>query len=123
LDIKKALIIDDEDALREIISEVLAMQDIRTIQAANGNEAIRLAAEHKEDIDLLIIDMFMPVMSGEETYKQISEILPDCKVIFMSGYNSDQSFSDTDFGSNQRILKKPFTITGLKDMITDMSDA
>lgn len=123
MDIKKALIIDDEDALREIISEVLAMQDIRTIQAANGNEGIRLAAEHKEDIDLLIIDMFMPVMSGEETYKQISEILPDCKVIFMSGYNSDQSFSDTDFGSNQRFLKKPFTITGLKDMITDMSDA
>ncbi len=123
MDIKKALIIDDEDALRDIISEVLAMQDISTIQAANGNEAIKLATEHKENIDLLIIDMFMPVMSGEETYKKISEILPDCKVIFMSGYNSDQSFSDTDFGNNQRFLKKPFTISGLKDMIIDMSDA
>jgi len=123
VEIKKALIVDDEDALREIISEVLSMQDIDTIQASNGNEAIQLAKDNREDLDLLIIDMFMPAMSGEETYKQINEFLPDTKVIFMSGYNSDQSFSETEFGETLRFLKKPFTISGLRDLIVDMDTA
>lgn len=123
MNIKKALIVDDEDALREIISEVLGMQNIETLQAANGNQAIQLAKEKKEEIDLLIIDMFMPAMSGEETYKQINEFLPGTKVIFMSGYNNDLSFTNTEFGDTQRFLKKPFTIASLRDLIVEMADA
>ena len=123
MEIKKALIVDDEDALRDIIVEVLSMQDIESIQAANGMDAIKLAKEHKDEIDLLILDMFMPVMSGEETYKNISEFMPECNVIFMSGYNSDQSFSETEFNNKQRFLKKPFTISGLRTLISEIAEA
>lgn len=123
MDIKKALVVDDEEALRDIIVEVLSMQDIDTIQAANGIEALKLAKEHKDEIDLLIMDMYMPMMSGEETFKQISKFMPDCTVIFMSGYNNDQSFSDSEMGSQCRFLKKPFTISGLREMIFDVSES
>lgn len=123
LEIKHALVVDDEEALREIIAEVLFMQDILSVQAANGAEAIKLAEEHKKTIDLLIIDMFMPDMSGEETYRKIREFMPDCKVIFISGYNSDQSFTDTEFGNNHRFLQKPFTISNLTDILSDFSQS
>lgn len=120
--VKKALIVDDEEALREIIAEVLTLMDITSYQANNGNEAIELVSKHKEEIGLLLIDMYMPNMSGEETYKRLAKFLPDALAIFMSGFENDQSFADTPMSTRQRFLKKPFTIIQLKDMVQELID-
>ena len=115
--VKTALIVDDEEALREIIVEVLAMMDIKALPAENGMRAVEITREQKNEIDLMLIDMFMPKMSGDETYTKLCEIVPDCPVIFMSGYDEEQE--DRDKNDTMLFLKKPFTINDLKAAISE----
>lgn len=119
--IRKALIVDDEEALREIVSEVLSIIEIESIVAEDGLAAIKLASEHKESIDLFLIDMFMPNMSGEDTYKKLSKMIPDCPVIFMSGFEKDSQALALDVGKNINFLKKPFSIGDLKDLVLSLT--
>lgn len=118
--IHKALIIDDEEALREIVAEVLSLLEIETIVAEDGIEAIKLASEQKDSIDLFLIDMFMPNMSGEETYKKLNKMIPDCPVIFMSGYEKDSEAIGLDEKVKINFLKKPFAIADLKDLVLSL---
>lgn len=114
---KKALVVDDEESLREIIAEVLEMMDIDVILAEDGTQAVEKVESANNDIDFFLIDLFMPNMSGAETYKKLNEILPGRPVIFMSGFNEDTAPPPT---GTQRFLKKPFTITQIKELITSL---
>jgi CheY-like chemotaxis protein len=118
--IKKALVVDDEESLREIISEVLEMLDIKSIMAEDGPQAIELVEQHKDDIDVFLIDRFMPQMSGEETYVKLHEFLPECPVIFMSGYEQQENNLPIKTSAEQKFLKKPFGISQLKDVVTSL---
>ena len=116
--LKKALVVDDEEALREIITEVLELLDIESIVAENGMQAIELAEKNKDNIDLFLIDLFMPNMSGEETFNKLNEMMPGKPVIFMSGYDqSNTTLAGEEPGIHQ-FLKKPFSILDLKKMIS-----
>ncbi len=114
------MIVDDEEALREIVSEVLSLLEIESFVAEDGLAAIELASEHKDSIDLMLIDMFMPNMSGEETYKKLSEMIPSCPVIFMSGYEKDSEALALDMGNHINFLKKPFSIGDLKNLVLSL---
>ena len=116
-EIKTALIVDDEEALREIISEVLSLLNIESIIAEDGFQAVEAAREHKDNIDLFLIDLFMPNMSGEETFKKLNALVPDCPVIFMSGYDRDSKTLPEFSQGNQKFLKKPFGIVDLKNLV------
>ncbi len=118
--VKRALVVDDEGSLRDIISEVLKILNIESYTAESGAEAIKIASQHSNEIDLMLIDMLMPKMSGGETYKKLKEFLPDMPVIFMSGYVNDCSDSDIDMDDRHKFLQKPFTITKLKNIISTM---
>ncbi len=115
--IKTALIVDDEEALREIISEVLGLLNIDTIIAEDGFQAIEAVRKHKDTIDLFLIDLFMPNMSGEETFEKLNELVPNCPVIFMSGYDRDSKTLPEFSQGNQKFLKKPFGIVDLKNLV------
>jgi two-component system cell cycle sensor histidine kinase/response regulator CckA len=108
------MVVEDEEALRDIIAEVLNILNIEAVICENGNAAIEKAEQHEKDIDLFLIDLFMPEMSGEETYKQLSRSFPDRPVIFMSGFD-ESSINISE--NNQKFLKKPFSISDLKDTI------
>ena len=118
--IRTALVVDDEEALREIVSEVLSLINIECLIAEDGIQAIELAEQNKDSIDLFLIDMFMPNMSGEETFSKLSEMIPGCPVIFMSGYEKDSkvvaNFPDVKF----KFLKKPFGINDLKNIVASI---
>ena len=116
--IKTVLIVDDEEALREVIVEILGLLDIDSIEAESGMQALELAQAHKDNIDLFLIDKFMPKMSGEETFAKLNEIIPDRPVIFMSGFGEDAIQISNTSNSPQKFLKKPFGISDLKDLIT-----
>ncbi len=118
--IKKALVVDDEESLREIITEVLGLLNIESIVAENGHQAIELAEQHKQEIDLFLIDLFMPNMSGQETYTRINELIPGKAVIFMSGFDRSNTTLAGEMPSNQHFLKKPFGIMELKDLIASI---
>lgn len=119
-DIRTALIVDDEEALREIVSEVLGLINIKCLVAEDGIQAIELAEQNKDSIDLFLIDLFMPNMSGEEAFCKLNEMIPGCPVIFMSGYEKDVeligNISDVQF----KFLKKPFGINDLKNIVASV---
>jgi two-component system response regulator YesN len=114
---KKALIIDDEEPLREIIGEVLSLLDIECLKAESGHVALNIAREKKDDIGLMLIDFFMPEMSGEEVYAKIKGVLPRCPVIFMSGYDYTDQINSRPGEPPKVFIKKPFTIAQLQEVV------
>lgn len=105
------LVVDDEDGIRELAREVLEMNGYRVLVAREGEEALRIAAEHSGPIDLLVSDMVMPRMSGSQLFERLALARRDLKALYISGY-ADQK---TAAAHNLRapILLKPFTPDGL----------
>ena len=117
-DRKRALVIDDEEALLEIITEVLNILNIEPVTASTGIEALDIASKSNNSFDLMIIDLFLPQMNGEETCQKLRAYHPDCPVLFVSGYDGSEKKHAID--KNSKFLKKPFTIVNLQKTILDM---
>ena len=117
---KIAFVIDDEEALRDIVTEVLAMVDIESITASSGVEAIKMVTEHSNQIDIMIIDMYMPDLTGEETYEKLKEFYPNCPVLYISGLDRSEDYKSSD--PNVQFLKKPFAVKDLQDAIKKLID-
>lgn len=116
---KTALIIDDELPLREIICEALKLMNIDTIAAEGGKQAIQII-KTLDTLDLIVIDMNMPEMGGEETYQQLSKYFPETPVIFMSGYDMEEWLEKMNLENANCFLKKPFRISDIHQVINDM---
>lgn len=83
------LIVDDEDQWRGFISSFLKEYGYKTYEAKNGKEALEIFQAHKDEIDLCLLDLVMPEISGIEVRRQIKNIKPDAKVVLMSGHPID----------------------------------
>ncbi len=84
------LLVEDESVVRELSSSVLRELGYTVLEAANGDEALRLAQQHGEhDVDLLLTDVVMPQMGGRELADKLRAIHPNTKVLFTSGYTED----------------------------------
>ncbi|MCB0282665.1 MAG: response regulator [Calditrichae bacterium] len=116
---KTALIIDDELPLREIICEALKLMNIDTIPADGGKQALKIA-ETLDSLDLIVLDMNMPEMDGEETYQLLSKFFPHTPVIFMSGYDMEEWLEKMDLQNSNCFLKKPFRISDIHQVIKEM---
>jgi len=103
------LLAEDEQEVREVAREFLESAGYLVLEARDGAEAMRLAAEHKGAIDLLISDMVMPGMTGQELARRVRESRPDLQVIFMSGYSEYAAAGATNMDPSQRLLSKPFS--------------
>jgi CheY-like chemotaxis protein len=82
---KFILVVDDDKAIRKLVTSVLALQGYKTIEAANGLEALQLYGSYRSDILLVISDVQMPVMDGLEAASRMRSIAPDVPVILMTG--------------------------------------
>ncbi len=116
---KKALIVDDEEALNEIIAEVLNTLDISCFPANTGEEAIEIAKTHNY-FDMIIIDMNMPGLNGKETYAKLKEKHSDTPLIFMSGYDLNDEIKAMNLACPNTFLKKPFTIADLTQTVAGL---
>ena len=103
----KILLAEDEQEVREVAREFLESAGYLVLEARDGAEAMRLAAEHKGEIDLLISDMVMPGMTGQELARRVRESRPDLQAIFMSGYSEYAAAGATNMDPSQRLLSKP----------------
>ncbi len=111
------LTIDDDVALRDLLTEGLALLGHRAITAASGKEALELYHRHAQEIHLVIIDRFMPDISGEELLDELHKINPRLKAVIMSGYLPDADDLRKLPGIID-ILQKPFSIYDLKTLLT-----
>ena len=104
------LVIDDEELMRNVASEILRTCGYDVLTAENGFEGIDLYRKNKEKIKVILLDMAMPKMSGKEAYIRLKEINPDIKVILSSGFQQDKRVQDVlKLGVNS-FIQKPYTL-------------
>jgi signal transduction histidine kinase len=114
------LVVEDEEIVRELVCDVLAEQGYNVICAADGVEALTVADNFDGTIHLLVTDVIMPHMNGQELAGKLSVIRPEMKVLYVSGY-SDNDISDHGvLDPRFELLQKPFTPQTLARKIRDV---
>ncbi len=103
------LLSEDEQDVREIAREFLESGGYTVLEAKNGKEAIAMAAQHGEKIDLLVTDMVMPGMTGQELAVKLQKDYPGLAVVFMSGYSEHAATEMANADPSVRLMTKPFS--------------
>ena len=75
--------------MREVVCRVLREAGYEVIEAANGRQAVDLFVEQASEIDLVLLDVVMPILNGKDAYEEIARLRPEVKVLFSSGYTTD----------------------------------
>jgi signal transduction histidine kinase len=116
------LLVEDEAAVRKLASHILASCGYSVLEAANGQEALRVAADHRSPIDLLLSDVVIPHLGGPQLAKQLTAAKPGLKVLFMSGYADAGVLEQGSVGTEHAFVQKPFTPLGLAQKVRDVLD-
>jgi len=114
------LFVDDEDMVIEGCGEMLTKMGYNVLIARNGKDALEIYKENQDKIDIVIIDMIMPIMNGAETYDRLKKMYPDIKVLLSSGHSvNGQATEILERGCNG-FIQKPFTIEVLSEKIREI---
>ncbi|MDX1951371.1 MAG: response regulator [Verrucomicrobiota bacterium] len=114
---RKILVADDDPHVREIVTTILRRAGYPLLVASSGEEALKLFNEHSDQIDLLITDMVMPGLTGDELAAHLRQNKPELKIVFMSG-NISYTFQSEIFEAEQAtFLSKPFASRELLDAV------
>jgi len=113
---KLILLADDQSYVLNILQQILESMGYKTLTAENGKIAVALYKKHRNDIDLCIFDVIMPIMGGDQAAKTIRSINPDVKIMFTTGYDKERlEAMDHEF-----ILAKPFDIEKIQQAIDNI---
>jgi len=114
------LLVDDEKMILEVNKELLESMGYRVYAVGSGQEAIAVFMEKRNEIDLVILDMIMPGISGGRTFDRLREINPEIKVLLSSGYSlNGEAETIMDRGCNG-FLQKPFHLKKLSSKVREM---
>jgi PAS domain S-box-containing protein len=114
------MLVEDETGVRHLAREVLTRSGYRVLEAANGTDALRVAAQHSGSIDLLLTDVVMPGMSGAELAARFVALRPGTRVLYASGY-TDEAVLDHGLQHDAvPFLQKPFEPDELVRRVTDI---
>jgi PAS domain S-box-containing protein len=117
------LLVEDEPSVRDLANRLLKQQGYRVLEAANGEEALRLAQDTDgERIHLLLTDVVLPQMSGKELADQFKSSRPDLKVLYMSGYTDFAVVHQGVLNPGTHFLQKPFSLETLSQKIREALD-
>ena len=114
------LLVEDNELVRELTKTILSKAGYTVLVADCPEAALTLCAEHRGEIGILLTDVVMPVMRGDELAVQIRAKRPDIRVLFMSGYTKDSRVDVTELCS---FLEKPFRPGQLLDAVHDLVHA
>lgn len=114
---KNILVIDDEEILLQIARDILTEFDFDVHTAGNGADGIRMYRDNADTIDLIILDMSLPGMSGTDVYEELRKINPRAKVLFSSGAGSAEDLPPQDGIS---FIPKPFSVMELVERVKEM---
>ena len=117
------LVAEDEDALREMVVQVLKVQGYHVLEAASGSHALEVWEQAKRPIDLLLTDMVMPGgVMGTELAERLARHCPSLKVIYTSGYSPGMAGRDTSVLADRNFLPKPYSIGKLAHFVRECLD-
>jgi two-component system cell cycle sensor histidine kinase/response regulator CckA len=111
------LLVDDEAVILDVNSEILEMLGYTALIARSGQEAVELYRSKSAEIDLVILDMIMPGMSGEETFEMLKSINPKVRTILSSGYSMNEKTKKIIERGVYDFLQKPFVMEDLSEKI------
>ena len=114
------MLVEDEDPVRIFGARALRNKGYKVLEAKSGEAALELMGTSEEKIDLMITDVVMPNMDGPALIREVREIHPDMKVIFISGYTEDAFRQRLDSDSEIHFLPKPFSLKQLASKVKEV---
>ncbi|HEV2991060.1 MAG TPA: ATP-binding protein [Candidatus Angelobacter sp.] len=111
------LVVEDETDLRKMIVQALERRGYQVLEASSGEEAIQIVHNGNASIRLLITDIVMAGMSGTEAVQKILPLVPNMKIIYMSGYTDNAMFHQKLLDTGSIFIQKPFTADGLEEKV------
>lgn len=112
-----ALVVDDEESVREITVAVLEMNEMTVHAASSGPEAIEIFRQHHAQIDIVLLDMTMPGLSGSETLVELRKIKPSIHAIILSGYSHNEANDRLGDLNIDAFIQKPFELDTLLNAV------
>ncbi|MBF0281660.1 MAG: response regulator [Zetaproteobacteria bacterium] len=115
----RILVVDDDEMVRDVLKLVLGDLGYEVVMATNGQEGLELYAA-TPDLDGVILDMMMPVMTGDQCFKGLKEINPHVKVVLSSGYCDANLLRESDWSGLAGMLEKPYHMKSLKQTVENV---
>jgi len=115
------LLVDDEEIILTLAKQMLEYLGHKVLTAADGLTAVDLYREHSAEIVLVVLDLTMPRMDGEETYERLRSIEPDVRVIFTSGYPEQEVRTRFNSEGIRAFVQKPYRMDTLREAIVAAS--
>ena len=113
------LLVEDDDAVRELACRILQRRGYRVQVAADGNEALGVWQRHKHEIAMLITDVMMPGMTGRDLVVALRQQRPRLPVVFMSGYAHESLLNVEGIDPTPLFLEKPFTVATMAERVAE----
>lgn len=107
------LLVDDEPFIRDVVSLALRRVGFAVLTAASGGEAVELFRSHREDVDVVLLDMVMPGLDGAATLAELEQVSPDVRCCLMSG-------GATPEDAQGRCIRKPFQMAELVRVLREL---
>ncbi len=114
------LLAEDDEMVRNLVLEVLRHYGYQVLEASNGGAALLICERHKGQVHLLITDVVMPEMSGRELAVRLSQLRPDMKVLFMSGYTDNAIVDQGVLAEGTPFIQKPFAPDALAHKVKEV---
>jgi CheY-like chemotaxis protein len=117
------LVVEDEPDVLELTATLLEMRGYTVLAAPSTREALRLAREHPGEIHLLLTDVLMPEMNGQDLARQVVALRPQVRILFMSGYTADIIAEQGELAAEWHFIQKPFATHVLATKVRQVLDA
>lgn len=117
------LLVEDEEAVRDLSEEILRDAGYRVLVARNGEEAIETCKRHEGAIELVITDVVMPKMSGPELARNLASLRPGVRILFLSGYTNGSIVHNHVLSPDVEFLQKPFSADIFTRKVRQILDA
>ena len=114
------LVVDDEAEIRKLVGAMVSQSGVTVLTADSGEHALTLYKNNKGPIDLLITDVIAPGMSGPMLADKLTELQPDLKVLYISGYDNTHVVQKYVVERGHAMLSKPFTVEEMKTKVREM---
>ncbi len=113
----RVLLVDDEETLRALGRAMLERLGFEVVTASDGREAVALYRQHRDEIDLVLLDLTMPHMDGEEAFRELRQINPEVRVVLCSGYTEQDVTARFAGKGLAGFIQKPYTLQDLSERL------